>query len=108
MVRTARDAAIVIAVSNESPALMGLALDVGLAGLALGIERVELEVEIMLGRLAGVDRAAKDLSFDWLHRRTFVRGGETLLRCNRPSVAMPAWLSAGSPSITSEQLPLAR
>ena len=37
---------------------MGLALDIGLAGLALGIERVEGEVEIMLGRFAGVDRAA--------------------------------------------------
>jgi hypothetical protein len=27
------------------------ALDVGLAGLALGFERVELQVEVMLGRL---------------------------------------------------------
>jgi len=36
---------------------MLLALDVGLAGLALGIERVEFEIEIMLGRFAGVDRS---------------------------------------------------
>ncbi len=34
-----------------------------LAGLVLGIERVEGEIEIVLGRLAGVDRAAKDFSF---------------------------------------------
>ena len=34
---------------------MRLALDIGLAGLALGVERVELLVEAMLGRLAGVD-----------------------------------------------------
>src|SRR6476619_6381444 len=39
---------------------MGLTLDVGLAGLPLGIKRVELEVEIMLGRFAGVDRAAEE------------------------------------------------
>jgi hypothetical protein len=37
---------------------MRLALDIGFAGLPLGIERVEFEIEIMLGRFAGVDRAA--------------------------------------------------
>src|ERR1700730_9064481 len=37
---------------------MRLALDIGLAGFPLGIERVEFEIEIMLGRFAGVDRAA--------------------------------------------------
>src|SRR6202012_2721432 len=42
----------------ELPAFVRLALDVGLTGLALGIEGVEGEVEIMLGRFAGVDRAA--------------------------------------------------
>jgi integrase len=35
-----------------------LALDIGLTSLALGIERVKLEVEIMLTRLAGIDRTA--------------------------------------------------
>src|ERR1700730_4071144 len=49
-----REAAIVIAVWNQAPALMRLALDVGLAGLPLGIERVEFEIEIVLGRFAGV------------------------------------------------------
>ena len=66
--RGAREAAVVVVVGNQAPALMRLALDVGLAGLALGIERVEFEIEIMLGRFAGVDRAAKELSFDRLHR----------------------------------------
>ena len=47
---------------------MRLALDVGLAGLALGIERVEGEVEIMFGRFARVDRAALALRSDRLHR----------------------------------------
>ena len=37
---------------------MRLALDVGLASFPLGVERVEGEIEIMLGRLARVDRAA--------------------------------------------------
>src|SRR5215471_10700579 len=53
-----RETAIVVAIQVEMPALMRLALDIGFAGLALGIERVELEVEIMLARLAGIDRTA--------------------------------------------------
>ena len=53
-----REGAVVVAVRDQPPALVGLALDIGLAGLALGIERVEFQVEVMLGRLAGVDRAA--------------------------------------------------
>ena len=32
---------------------MRLALDVGFAGFPLGVERVEFEVEIVLGRFAG-------------------------------------------------------
>src|SRR5262249_47216790 len=54
----AGEATIVVAIRVEAPALMRLALDIGLAGLALGIERVELEVEIMLARFAGIDRTA--------------------------------------------------
>ena len=34
---------------DEPPALWHLVLDVGLAGLALGVERVEREVEVMQG-----------------------------------------------------------
>jgi hypothetical protein len=48
---------------NPSPrrrrtTLVRLALDIGLAGLALGVERVEGQVEIVLGRFARVDGAA--------------------------------------------------
>src|SRR5216684_3241851 len=102
----ARESAIVVVVGDEPPALMGLALDVGLAGLALGVERVEFEVEIMLGRLAGVDRAAKDLSFGWLHRCTFLGSGETLppRRRERPASAMSAWAPARSPLMSSRRL----
>jgi hypothetical protein len=39
--------AVVVVLRVEAPALMRLALDIGLAGLALGIERVEFEVEIV-------------------------------------------------------------
>src|SRR3989442_16026378 len=77
---------------------MGLALDVGLAGFSLGIERVELEVEVMLGRLAGVDRAAKDLSFGWLHRCTFLP----------PRSKAGALAAACSPSISSRRLTAGR
>ena len=56
----AREAAIVIVIRDEPPAFVRLALDIGLAGFPLGIERVELEIQIMFGRFAGVDRAALD------------------------------------------------
>ena len=54
----AGEAAIVVAVGQQPPALVLLAGDVGLAGLALGIERVEVLLQPLLGGLAGVDGAA--------------------------------------------------
>jgi Protein of unknown function (DUF2924) len=63
-----REAAIIVSIWNQAPALMPLALDIGLAGLALGIERIEFEIEIVLGRFAGVDRAALGLGNDGLPR----------------------------------------
>jgi hypothetical protein len=66
-----REPAIVVAIRNQAPALMRLALDRGLAGLALGIARVEGEIEIALGRFAGVDRAAEDFSFGGRRRCAF-------------------------------------
>ncbi len=59
-------AAIVIAGPDQPPALLGLTLDIGLAGLPLGVEGIEFEVEIMLGRLARVDGAAE---LSWRVRR---------------------------------------
>jgi hypothetical protein len=51
---------------------MRLARDIGFASLTLGVERVELEVEIVLARLAGIDRTAlgfwSDRQFEFLHR----------------------------------------
>jgi hypothetical protein len=53
------EGSIVIAIADEAPAFARLARDVGLTGLALGVERGEGEIEVMLGRLAGVDGAAR-------------------------------------------------
>jgi hypothetical protein len=39
-----------------------LTLYICLAGLALGIERVEFQVEVMLGRFAGIDGTARELA----------------------------------------------
>jgi hypothetical protein len=80
-----REPAIVVAIRNPAPALMRLALDRGLAGLALGIARVEGEIEIALGRFAGVDRAAEDFSFGGRRRCAFAWSVETRppCRCKR-------------------------
>src|SRR5215208_6672961 len=61
------EAAIIIMIWDEPPALLRLALDIGLTGLALGIERVERKVEVMLGRLAGIDGAATKLADGPVH-----------------------------------------
>ena len=58
--RPAGEAAIVVAGLERPPAFAGLALDVGGAGGALGIEAVEVLLQPLLGALAGVERAAPD------------------------------------------------
>jgi hypothetical protein len=42
---------------------MGLTLYIGLAGLPLGIQGIEFQVQVMFGRFAGVDGAAGDLGW---------------------------------------------
>ena len=54
-----RDAAVVVTVGEQDPALVPLAPDEGLAGLALRIERVEVLLETLLRGLPRVDRAAE-------------------------------------------------
>jgi hypothetical protein len=46
-----REGTVVIMLRDEPPALWHLALDIGLAGLALSVERVEREVKVMLLRV---------------------------------------------------------
>lgn len=55
--RSAGEAAIVIGGVNQPPTLVGLAGDVGGAGVALGVERVEGLLQALLGRLPGIDGA---------------------------------------------------
>ena len=57
----AREAAIVVFASQQRPAGMGLAADIGLRGIILGVERVEVLLEPLVGRDAGVDRATNRL-----------------------------------------------
>src|SRR5271165_5948751 len=51
--RTSRKAAVVIALPDEPPSLMGLALDVGLRRLALVVEGVEVLLQTRVGGDAG-------------------------------------------------------
>jgi hypothetical protein len=52
------EAAIFEGVSHERPPLMRLAPDIGLAGFALGIQRIEVLFESIIGRDSRVDRTA--------------------------------------------------
>src|SRR5258708_37330716 len=76
-------------IGNEPPALMSLALDIGLARFPLGIERIELQVEIMLSGFARVDGASGELS---CRRHRATRGLRFIVPC-RP-VAETAAASA--------------
>src|SRR5690242_2327482 len=53
-----REAAIVVFAAQEGPASVSLASDIGLRGIILGIERVKVLVKLLVGRDAGIDRAA--------------------------------------------------
>jgi hypothetical protein len=50
--------AVVVTGADRFPAFAGLALDIGLAGFALGIETVEVLFKTFLGGFARIDRAA--------------------------------------------------
>src|ERR1700680_4349197 len=56
--RRAGEPAVIISRPQADPAFMPLAVDEGLAGFALRLQRIELLFEPFLGRLAGVDRTA--------------------------------------------------
>ena len=61
--------AIVIAGSDQYPALVALAADEGLAGFTLRRERIEFLLEPFLGGFSGVDRATSAARVSWRHRR---------------------------------------
>ena len=52
------EAAIVIFGPDQGPAGMGLTADIGLRGIILGIEGVEVVLQPLFGRDPGIDRAA--------------------------------------------------
>src|SRR5206468_6498828 len=65
--RGAGECTIVVAAGDQPPALVRLALDICLTGLALGIERVEGKLEIVLSRLTRIDGAARELADGSVH-----------------------------------------
>src|SRR5947209_5591129 len=72
--------AIVIAGTDQGPAGMGLALYVCRSSIILGVQRVELLVEPMIGRDPGIDRAADTLYGGSLHGRAPIAGRSSLSR----------------------------
>src|SRR5207244_4310950 len=62
-----REPAIIVAGPGQYPALVTLAADVGLAGFALRLERIELLFEPFLGGFTGVDRATLPARVTPLH-----------------------------------------
>src|SRR5258706_6692377 len=57
--RGAGHAAVIITVGDLNPTFPALAGGLGLAGLPLGVQRVELHLEAILAGFAGIDRAAQ-------------------------------------------------
>ena len=55
----AGEATVVEAIGEQLPAFMGLRANIGLACLALGLERVKILFEAVLGGFAGVDGTAE-------------------------------------------------
>src|SRR3984957_15742800 len=81
--RTAGVAAVVVVGPDQLPAFMSLALDVGFRCLPLIVERVELLLQAMLRRDAGVDGAAQ-------RRFAFLRShGDAACRLGRRAKAAP-------------------
>ena len=53
--------AIIIAFIGQAPSFVHLAFDIGLTSLALGVQGIELKVEVMFGGFSRIDRAPKKL-----------------------------------------------
>src|SRR3981081_2493081 len=65
--RGAGECAVVVAAGDQPPAFVRLTLYICLTGLALGIERVEGKLKIVLGRLTRIDGAARGLADGSVH-----------------------------------------
>src|SRR6202158_1329288 len=71
---------IVIAGTDQGPAGMGLAFNVGGGGIVLRVQRVELLVEPVVGRNPSIDRAADRLDGGSLHDRASMANRSSLSR----------------------------
>jgi hypothetical protein len=65
--RGAGESAIIVAGGDQPPAFVRLTPDIGLARLALGVERAEGKLKIVLGRLARIDGATRELANGCVH-----------------------------------------
>jgi hypothetical protein len=65
---------IVVVLRQHLPAQRRLALDIGLAGISLCIQRIELLLQSMFGGFAGIDGAVQKLGIT-CHRRPLSSGG---------------------------------
>ena len=73
----AGEATVIVFGSQQRPPGMGLAANIGLRGIVLGVERVEVLLKPLVGRDAGIDRAANDL------RRPGIHGADPFDRLSR-------------------------
>src|SRR6266536_2277661 len=71
--RAAGIAAVVIAGPDQGPAFLRLAAHVGFGGVMLGIERVEILLQPMVGGDPGIDRAANPPGGPMAHDCPFMR-----------------------------------
>jgi len=67
-------AAVIVSRPDQGPSRMGLTADIGLCGVMLGVQRVEVLLQPMVGRHAGVDRAANRFGAPVLHGRASDNG----------------------------------
>jgi hypothetical protein len=94
--------AIVIAGSDQGPAGMGLALDIGRGGVVLRIQRVEFLIEPVLGGDPRIDRTADRLDRGRLRDRAPIGGLSSLSR--RPKKRGPFHLVPVIAKATLERL----
>ena len=80
--RRAGEPAVIISRAQADPAFVTLAVDEGLAGFALRLQRIEFLLEPLLGRFAGVDRTA-DGSVSPRRGWWFFHWGPPRLGCTR-------------------------
>ena len=99
--RPAGKAAVIVTIPNESPTLMCLALDVGLACFPLGVEGIEILFKSLLGRDARVD-GLMQAAFDRLIFMASVSSRCAIRSINGGPIsalsAIRAHIGCGSPS----------